>query len=70
MTYFIQEMLKEGFLVSNRFYANYAHTDIHVDQYFFSLKKVFKCISDISKVENIETYLYGDVARPGFGRLT
>lgn len=69
MTLFVQEMLKNGFLASNRFYANYAHTPEHVREYLQAAKEVFQFIKKALEEGDMERHLMGPAAKPGFHRL-
>jgi len=69
MTYYVQEMLKLGFLASNRFYANFAQQESDIDRFGFAMQKVFHEISRLSKSGGLESHLVGGVSRPGFHRL-
>ena len=63
-------MLERGFLASGRFYANYAHQKIHVDQYLESVNEVFDIIKTALNNETLKDLLKGPVAHSGFKRLT
>ncbi|MFH1581708.1 MAG: aminotransferase class III-fold pyridoxal phosphate-dependent enzyme [Pseudomonadota bacterium] len=69
MTLFVQGMLERGFLASNRFYANYSHTEQHVNLYLKAVDDVFAIIAKALQEGNVEKYLRGPVAKPGFSRL-
>jgi glutamate-1-semialdehyde 2,1-aminomutase len=70
-TYFIQEMLKENILASDRFYANYCHTNADIKKYFAVLDKIFKKIAlEQSKGNSLKNLLQGPVKHMGFTRLT
>jgi len=69
MTFYVQEMLKHGFLASNRFYANYAQQPHHVEQYSEATRHVFETISTLSRQGPLANHLVGGVSRPGFHRL-
>ena len=70
ITYFIQEMLKENILASDRFYANYSHTNSDIVKYFDVLDVIFQKIStEKSKGNQIEKLLQGQVKHMGFTRL-
>ncbi len=69
-TYFIQEMLAEGFLAINGFYASFAHTEEIVGKYLTAVGNVFGKIEEINrKGGNIADYLKGAVCHAGFERL-
>ncbi len=67
--YFIQEMLKKGFLASNLFYAMYAHSLVHVNDYFSALDIVFDDIQNALFKKNIDELLLGEKSLDGFSRL-
>ncbi len=67
-TYFIQEMLKKGFLSTNAYYASYSHKKIEIDKYLKALNDVFKNISYIG-VKNIKKYLETYPCHGTFKRL-
>lgn len=69
MTYYVQEMLKYGFLASNRFYANFAQQISHVEEFGIAIRKVFREIADFSSQGPMINYLTKSVSRPGFHRL-
>lgn len=52
ITYFTQEMLKEGFLAHNQCYLMISHTDAHIRKYKNACSKVFKKISNIFHKKN------------------
>ena len=69
-TYVTQEMLKKGFLSSDRFYACTEHNDKILDKYFDALNDVFRNINDITKSEkNIKEFLEGPVRHSGFKKI-
>lgn len=69
-TFFIQEMLKRGYIASNAFYITYAHSSELIKEYLENVDAVFKMISDINgRNEFVESYLEGPVCHSGFGRL-
>ena len=69
-TLITQEMLKKGFLASNRFYACIAHNNELLDSYFNAFDETLNSISKIknSKTEIINK-LNGPVRHSGFKRL-
>ncbi|VAW48819.1 aminotransferase, Class III pyridoxal-phosphate dependent [hydrothermal vent metagenome] len=67
--YFIQEMLNKGFLVSNLFYAMFAHQSIHVEQYLQAVDEVFGKMMSFYHKGNLEEQLKGKPAVSGFKRL-
>jgi len=69
MTFYVQEMLKLGFLTSNRFYANFAQQPEHVEQLGVAIHSVFQNISILSRQGPMAVHLVGGVSRPGFHRL-
>lgn len=69
-TFFVQEMLKRGYISSNAFYTSYAHSPEVIEEYLENVGAVFKMIADInSKGETVEAHLEGVVCHSGFGRL-
>ena len=69
MTFYVQEMLKHGFLASNRFYANFAQTSEHVEKFGIATREVFGRIAALSHAGSLADHLVGGVSRPGFHRL-
>ena len=69
-TLITQEMLKKGFLASNRFYACIAHNNELLDSYFNALDETLSSINNIkdNKTEIINR-LNGPVRHSGFKRL-
>ncbi len=69
-TLITQEMLKKGFLASNRFYACIAHNNQVLDSYFNALDETLNSISKINHDKNeILNRLNGPVRHSGFKRL-
>jgi glutamate-1-semialdehyde 2,1-aminomutase len=69
-TLITQEMLKKGFLASNRFYASIAHDNQVLDSYFNALDETLNSISVISDNKNeIINRLNGPIRHSGFKRL-
>ncbi len=69
-TYVTQEMLKKGFLASDRFYASISHDDKSINLYLEALNEVFSKINTIIKNEiDIRTLLDGPTRHSGFKRL-
>ena len=69
-TFINQEMLKKGFLSSNRFYACTAHDKVIIDSYFNALDEIIKSISGISNDKmKLINKLDGPVRHSGFSRL-
>lgn len=69
MTFFVQEMLKHGILAANRYYANFAQQDEHVERYGKATRAVFAELARLSQAGKLANALAGGVARPGFHRL-
>ena len=69
MTFYVQEMLKHGFLASNRFYANFSQQMMHVEQFGAATRSVFKDIARLAPQGPLGPLLTGGVSRPGFHRL-
>lgn len=69
-TYFTQEMLRQGYLASNAFYASLAHTEEIVAEYLTACGEVFRKIAAVLKRgEQISQYIDGPVCHSGFQRL-
>lgn len=69
-TLITQEMLKKGFLASNRFYACIAHDNQVLDSYFNALDETLNSISKTNYNKNeIINRLDGPVKHSGFKRL-
>lgn len=69
-TFFVQEMLKRGYIASNAFYTSYAHSKELIEEYLENVDDVFRMIAEIDrKDETVESYLEGPVCHSGFGRL-
>ncbi len=68
--YYVQEMLKKGFLASTDFYAMFAHSSENVDAYLVAVDAVFKLISEHLVNNDIASQLTGAPAVSGFKRLT
>lgn len=69
-TLITQEMLKKGFLASNRFYACISHDKVNLDLYFSALNDVLSFISKIQFDKNeLLNRIDGPVRHSGFKRL-
>lgn len=69
-TFFIQEMLKRGYIASNAFYTTYAHSPEIIADYLGHVDEVFGMIAGIlQKGGKVEDHLQGGVCHSGFGRL-
>ncbi len=69
-TYFIQEMLKRGYIASNAFYTSLAHSMEVINEYLDAVGDVFHQIADINtSKKKVEDCLEGPVCQAGFGRL-
>jgi len=69
-TLFTQEMLKRGFLAAGAFYATYAHSDSHVEDYLAAVEETFAIVVRAVEQHAVEEMLNGPVAHSGFRRLT
>ena len=68
-TYVTQEMLKKGYLASDKFYACISHEN-YLDLYFEALNDVFCSITqNIDNGIKIQSLLKGPVRHSGFKRL-
>ena len=69
-TYVTQEMLKKGFLASDRFYACISHDDNSIKIYLEALNEIFVKISkSILEGVELDTLLDGPIKHSGFKRL-
>lgn len=69
-TFFVQEMLKRGYIASNAFYASYAHSYKIIQEYLEHVNEVFRMISSINKKNRtVKSYLEKAICHAGFGRL-
>jgi len=69
-TYFVQEMLEQGYLASTIVYISYSHKFKHLKKYLESVDKVFYKIKIFLDEGSIRTKLKGSIAQKGFKRLT
>lgn len=67
--YFIQEMLKRGFLASNAFYAMYAHSHEDIDKYLAACDEVFGMLAKLIAENKVAENLLGKPAGVGFARI-
>lgn len=67
--FFIQEMLKRGFLATNLFYSMFAHQDAHVDAYLAVAGEVFERLAVLVKTGKLRASLEGAPSVSGFRRL-
>ena len=68
ITFFCQEMLKKGFLVSNVVFVSIVHNDKILSRYFENCHKIFKLISENS-IKDIEKKLSSVTRKSSFSRL-
>lgn len=69
-TYFVQEMLKRGYIASNAFYTTYAHSPEIIAEYLRNVDEVFAAIAKLNAQGiTVESQLEGSVCHTGFGRL-
>lgn len=69
-TFFVQEMLKRGYIASNAFYTSYAHSPEVIKEYLENVDEVFQSIADIETTgKKVEDCLEGPICHSGFGRL-
>ncbi len=69
IAYFTQEMLKKGFLASAGFYSMYAHSKKDVKKYEIAVDEVFSKISELIRINSVESHLEGKPASTGFARI-
>ncbi len=68
-TIIVERMLKRGFLTSKSFYATFAHTKEHVNNYLNSLDDVLRELIPYVKDDKLEDIYQKPVAQIGFKRL-
>ncbi len=68
--FFVQEMLKEGFLASTSFYSMFAHDDSHVEKYMAAADRVFADIYRLNRSGELTSSLEGQASVAGFKRIT
>ncbi len=68
--YYVQEMLKAGFLASNIFYPMYAHTPQHVKAYLKATEIIFTRMALLAKKGQLSRALKGKPSAAGFKRVT
>ncbi len=68
--FYVQEMLKRGFLASTAFYAMFAHSKDHVLEYLLAADEVFKLLKKGIANNDISSLLEGEPSISGFKRLT
>lgn len=69
-TFYTQEMLKQGFLATNAFYASFAHNEDDIEKYLNATEKVFNKMKELINQGSLEQALEGPVCQSGFQRLT
>ena len=67
--FFIQEMLKRGFLASNAFYAMYAHSHEDIDKYLAACDEVFGMLAKLIAENKVAENLIGKPSSVGFARI-
>jgi len=70
ITYFIQEMLENKILASDRCFSNYCHNSKNLKVYELACNKVFLNIKKYLDQGTLKTKLKGPVKQMGFYRLT
>ncbi len=69
LTFFIQEMLKKGYLASSSIYVSYAHKENHIKKYLQETDKIFKIISENLNIKFFKKKLKSRVRSDSFKRL-
>ncbi len=69
-TLFSQLMLEKGFLAGKSFYATFAHSDRHINNYSDNVLSAFKTIEPALRTGKVRKMLKGPKAHTGFTRLT
>ena len=67
--YFIQEMLKQGFLSTTACYTSTAHINQIIKKYCESFEKTFEKIYKLEKKGRLKDFIEGQIAHEGFKRL-
>ena len=67
--FFVQEMLKRGFLASNTFYSMYAHTHEDIDKYLAACDEIFGMLAKLMAEGKVAENLIGKPASVGFARI-
>ena len=70
LTFFIQEMLKKGFLATDKCYANLKHSSKLIKLYEKNVKEIFLLIKDLEEKNLIHKKLDGPIKTMNFKRLT
>ena len=68
-TYITQEMLKKGFLATDKIYISIAHNKKIINKYLKHLEVIFKTISRCEKGDDIYKYLTTNLSETDFERL-
>jgi len=68
-TFYVQEMLKRGFLTTLAIYVCLAHTDNIIDKYIAAIDEVFSEMAEALAAGDMKKRLKGPVAHAGFRRL-
>ncbi len=68
-TFITQEMLKEGFLANNAFYASIAHSEKVIKNYLQVLDKIFEKIKSSEELKNPSSILDSEVCHTNFKRM-
>ena len=69
LTYFIQEMLKKGYLATSSIYVSYAHNEKDIKKYLRDADKVFEIISKNLNYNFLKKKLKTKVRTDSFKRL-
>ena len=69
LTFFIQEMLKKGYLASSSIYVSYAHKESHIKKYLRETDKIFNIISNNLNLKFFKKKLKNRVRSDSFKRL-
>lgn len=68
-TFFIQEMLKKGFLASTAFYVSYSHSKEVIEKYSNEVDNVFEKLSFYIEKNKLSNYIETSICQSGFERL-
>ena len=69
LTFYIQEMLKKGFLASDRVYANMAHTPEKLQKFSNATKDVFSDLYNAIHTNSLYQMLDGPIKQMGISKV-
>jgi len=69
LTLYTQKMLELGFLSSDRCYANFAHTDVYIEEFMSAVDEVFISLKIAIDNHQVHNELKGPVKITGFNKV-